>query len=88
MDSNKFVRLVIITLVVIVAYIGLALTHPAQRQLAEQAGTDIAASANMSNQPGAKEFVDAWPTLVWFIPGIIGGVLVVITLLKREEPKY
>ena len=81
----KFISIVLIWLAVIASYIGLAATHPAQLQLIQEASADLAASANMSNFPGTKELVDAWPMLVWFIPGIVGGVLTVMTLLKRDE---
>lgn len=81
----KILKIMGIIALVILAYIILGFTHSAQQQIVTSASASINASANMSNIPGTLEVVDAWPTLVWFVPGIVGLGVSVWILLKPEK---
>ena len=83
--NNKFVSLGVVWLFVIVAYLILAVTMPAGRELVSQAATDLAASANMSNFPGTQGFVESSPVWIWFIPGLVGIIITVVTLKKSDD---
>lgn len=83
--QNKLVAMLLIWGFVIVAYIILAVFMPAGQELVSQASTDIAASANMSNFPGAQEMVDSSPVWVWVIPGLVGVIFTAITLKRGDK---
>ena len=83
--NNKFVGLIVIWVFVILAYLILAVTMPAGRELASQAATDLEASANMSNFPGAQGFVESSPVWIWFIPGLVGMIITVTTLRAGDN---
>jgi hypothetical protein len=82
--TNKIIGLGLIWLFVITAYIILAISMPAIRELSTEASTQLTASANMSNFPGAQEAVDSSPYYLWFIPGTVGMITTVMFLVKNK----
>ena len=80
--GNKIVAFGIIWILVIFAYIILAVTMPAINDLVGVSSAALDASANMTQFPGAKEGVETFPVYVWFLPGFAGIVTTVIVLKK------
>lgn len=67
---------------VIVAYIFIAAAMPAIADITGEASTAMSATSNMTNYPGALEFVDSSPVWIWVIPGLIGVVVTAVVLKK------
>ena len=85
--NNKFVMIFLTWFAVVVAYIFIVVTMPAGRELVSEAATQMEASANMDNFPGAVEFVESSPVWIWILPGLAGVVFTVI-FLKREPKAF
>jgi len=65
------------------AYIFLTLFMPTLVDIITTANTTMAASSNMSNYPGTAAVMVGAPLWLYFVPGAIGFV-VVILILKSD----
>ena len=84
MISEQKSRLLILTwFIVIFVYVILAAAMPAITGLSGDTVDTLDAEHTMSNYPGTLEFLQAWPLLVWFIPGGV-GIVVTAVYLKQE----
>lgn len=81
---NKLGTVAMIVGFVIVAYLFLLVAMPVITDAVSTANTTMAATSNMSNYPGTQEAVLATPWVLFFVPGVIGIIAVVITL-KRPQ---
>lgn len=85
--QNKIIAIIVILLCVIGAYIILAVTLPAGRELVETAATELEASANMDNFPGTLGVVETAPLWIWFLPGIVGVIATVMVLRPGNQQR-
>lgn len=86
MFDNKFVKIFLCWVAVVIAYLFIALFMPAGRELVSTASTELDASANMTNFPGTSEFVGSSPVWIWILPGLIGFIYTAYMLKKQETP--
>ena len=81
--KNKLITLGVMWVLIILAYILMAVAMPAIGEITAQASTDIQSSANTSNMPGLVGGVESAPVYLWFIPGAI-GIIATAVILKRN----
>lgn len=81
--GNKLFWLSMIWLFTILAYIILGAVMPAFQSVTAEASTNLQATSNMSNYPGALQVIDSSPVYVWFIPGAVAVIATVVML--RDE---
>lgn len=79
---NKIGHVLIVIGLVIAAYLILMVTMGTVVDLAETANTTITASSNLTLYPGASEGLIAAPWVLWWVPGTIGMIAIVIILRK------
>lgn len=79
---NKLGTVTIIVGVVIIAYLFLLVVMPVMVDAVSTANTTMAATSNMSNYPGTQEATLATPWVLFFVPGVIGMIAIVITLKR------
>ena len=77
---NKLGKIVVVTIAVFILYLLMLVVMPFFSDMASTANTTMAASSNLTNYPGGAEGVLAAPLILWFVPGAIGMVVVVIIL--------
>jgi len=65
---------------VVVVYLIMLVTMPIVSEFASTANTTAAASVNVSLQPGSTSALLAAPLVLWFVPGAIGMIVVVVIL--------
>jgi len=84
--TNKIFWVVFIWFAVVVAYIFLAISMPAQNEIIVSVNTTLASgsSGNMSNFPGTQEVIQTAPVWLWFIPGLVGIVSTVMVLVRKS----
>lgn len=78
---NKIGSVILIVVVVVLVYLGMIVFMPVVSDLAATANATAAASTNMTNYPGANEFVMSTPWILWFVPATFGAGAI-ITVLK------
>ncbi len=79
---NKY-KTVILTLVFVsIAYLLMIVFVPILGDFAGSANATMAASSNMANYPGTSGFLLATPWIMWFVPGAIALIVIIITLKK------
>lgn len=79
---NKLGAVIIIIGVVIGCYLILLVTQTVVVNLVESANATITASSNLTNYPGTQGFLLSTPWIMWFVPGVI-GIVVIVIILKR-----
>ena len=79
---NKIWGVVIVTSLVAVLYLILLVTMPILVDATITCNSTINASSNMSLYPGTSSMVIATPWILWWVPGVIGMIIVII-ILKR-----
>ncbi len=79
---GKIGQVIIVLVGVIILYLLLMPIMPILTEFASTSNTTMAATSNLTNYPGAAEGVLMAPWLLWFVPGTIGMVLIVV-ILKR-----
>ena len=84
MSMKSIFAVGVIIVGVIITYVFLSLTDSGLNAIASQAASDIAASGNMSQQPGIQSAVAGFPLWKWFIPGFVGAVMVGFVLVKER----
>jgi len=77
---NKIGQVTLVIVAVIVLYLIMLVVMPLVSDMASTANTTMAASSNLSNYPGATEGIMAAPWVLWFVPGCIGMILIVVIL--------
>ena len=77
---SKIGHVMIVVGVVAVAYLLLLVVMPVLADFASTANTTMAASSNMSNYPGMQEATLSTPWIMFFVPGVIGMVVIVVIL--------
>lgn len=77
---NKIGQVTIVVVVVGILYLLLLAVMPVLTGVAATANATMAATSNMSNYPGASEGLIAAPWVLWFVPGAIGMIAVVVIL--------
>jgi len=81
MDKLKYVA--VTWLLVIFAYIILAVMMPVLTGMAGNASTELQATSNMSAYPGMLGVIETSPIWMWFVPGGIGIIATAIFLKKN-----
>lgn len=84
--TTKIVRVALILLTVTAAYLFIIIVIPLLADFASTANTTIGASSNMSNYPGLSGAILGAPLFLYFVPAIIGIVLIIIVLRAPETP--
>ena len=79
---NKLGAVLIIIGVVIGCYLILLVTQAVVVNLVESANATITASSNLTNYPGTQGFLLSTPWIMWWVPGVIGMIVIVIILRK------
>lgn len=79
---NKIGQVIIVIALVSACYLIILVTMGVVVGLAETANATMTASSNLTNYPGAAEAVLAAPWVLWFVPGVIGMVAIVV-IMKR-----
>lgn len=79
---GKLGGVIIIVAAVIFVYLLVLVFQTVLVDAVSTANTTMAASSNMSNYPGTQEAVLASPWVLWFAPGVIGMIAVVIRLKR------
>lgn len=69
---------------IILVYIILAVLQTPIQTITAGASSNLTATSNMSNYPGALEVVDMFPLIVWFIPGLVGIVATAVFLKQND----
>lgn len=70
----------IIIVLVAVVYGLMALFMPIIADLSTDARVTMAVEHDMENYPGTSEAMGSAPWLLWFVPALIGGVVIVVRL--------
>jgi len=79
---NKLGAIAIIVGMVIIAYLFLLVAMPVIADAVSTTNTTMAATSNMTNYPGTQEATLATPWVLFFVPGVIGIISVIITLKR------
>lgn len=69
---------------VVVCYLFLLVVMPVVVDMAASANTTMAATSNMTNYPGTSGMLVSVPWVLFFLPGAIG--MVVIVLILKTKP--
>ena len=75
---NKIGAIIIITVAVVIAYLMMLVVIPFLSDIVSTANT--AASTATGNFEASNSFLLSVPWIMWFVPGAIGGVSVVLIL--------
>ncbi len=79
---NKFKSIAIILAFVIIVYLLMMIFMPIVAGFAESTNAEMASSSNMTNYPGTAGFLTSMPWILWFVPGVIGMISIVVTLKR------
>ena len=81
---NKIGAVIIVVAVVAVAYLFMLLVMPVLTSIVSTANVSMAnATANFTTvYPGTSEFMVSTPWIMFFVPGTIGIILIVMILKK------
>lgn len=82
---NKLKAVVIIIAGVCLAYLMLLAVMPALTSIVAESSAIVGAHPNIDLHPGAQEGLDIMPWVLYFLPGVIGIIALVITLRRGEE---
>ena len=77
---NKLGAIIIVVGVVMFCYLVILVVMPVLTDAVSTANTTIAASANLTDYPGTQGFLLSTPWILFWVPGVIGMILVVIIL--------
>ena len=79
---NKIGAIVITVAMVIICYLLMLVTVPVMVGLISTANATMVASSNMTNYPGTAGFLTSMPWILWFVPGSLGIVVIIMILRK------
>ncbi len=77
---KKFGAVAIIVALMIGAYLFMMIAMPIISDFASTANTTMSASSNMSDYPGTLDATLAIPWIMWFVPAVIGMIIIIIIL--------
>ncbi len=80
---NKIGAIAITIGVVIMAYLLILVVMPFLADAAASANVTMNATSNMSNYPGTSGFILAIPWILYYVPGVLGMILIVGILRTR-----
>lgn len=83
---NKFKAIAIIVIAVLLCYGVLAVFINFVADTTVSTNQALDAASNMALYPGTSGFLLSVPWILWFVPGVIGIVLIVVVL--RSNPEY
>ena len=78
-------KIVVTWFIVIFAYIVLAVTMPGITSITNSTATALDATSNMTNYPGTKQLIQAYPVWVWLIPGGLGLCATAVFLRENSS---
>ena len=79
---HKIGRIAIVVVMVIAVYLFMLVVMPTIVDIVSSANSTMDASSNMSMYPGTSPAVLATPWFLWFVPGVVGMIAVVVILKK------
>ena len=80
---HKVGGVIVVCAVVFIVYLIMLVTMPTIVEVTLIANSTINASGiNTTLQPGSTEILIAAPWILWFVPGVIGMIVVVLILKK------
>ena len=79
---SKIGPVVVVIVLVAIAYILLLVVMPLVAEIASTANVTMAASSNMSNYPGTQDTMLSAPWALFFVPGVV-GIIAIVIILKR-----
>ena len=79
---NKLGAVLIIIGVVIACYLILLVTMTTVIDIVETANATMTASSNLTNYPGTQGALLSTPWILFFVPGVIGMVVIVLILRR------
>ncbi len=79
---SKIGAVLIVVGVVIAAYLIILITHPVMVDIVATANTTMVASSNMSNYPGTSGMLVSTPWIMFFVPGVV-GLIVIVAILRK-----
>lgn len=77
---SKIGQVMIVVGAVIGLYLVLLIVMPILSDMASTANTTIAATSNITNYPGTTSFLLSTPWILFFAPGTIGMIAIIIIL--------
>ena len=83
--AKKIMYSALIIIGVVGAYIIMLATQSTYNELISTANTSISATSNMSNYPGTLDFINSSPFWIWFIPGGVGTVALIVMLKTGDS---
>jgi len=78
---NKLGAVLIVIALVAVCYLILLVVMPTVTGIVETANTTLS-THDLTNYPGASEGLVATPWILWFVPAVI-GMIVVVLIVRR-----
>ena len=79
---DKIGAVIVVVVIMVVVYILMLVTMPVVVDIVAVANATATAEHDMTNYPGSSEFLVSTPWILWFVPGTIGMIAIVI-ILKR-----
>jgi len=79
----KIFQVIITVSIVLVVYLLMIVIMPVVVEMSLTANATMNASSNMSQYPGASEGLIAAPWILWFVPAVIG--MIVVFLILRSD---
>lgn len=80
---KKIGHVAIVIGIVFFVYLIMLVVMPVVVDMSLSANAAMSASSNMAAYPGGSEIVVAAPWILWFVPGGI-GIIVIVIILKRD----
>jgi len=77
---HKIGQVIVVVVVMIAVYLIMLVVMPVIVDVVATANSTMNASSNMSMYPGTSPAVVATPWILWFVPGVIGMIAVVVIL--------
>ena len=77
---SKIGQIIVVVSIVAALYLLMLVVMPVIVDLSLAANATINASVNASYFPGSTDMLIATPWILWFVPFVIGGIVVVIIL--------
>lgn len=80
---GKIGHVIIVVAMVVAVYLLMLVVMPVVVDMSLTANSTMNASSNMSLYPGASPALIASPWVLWFVPGVIGMIAIVVILKKQ-----
>lgn len=79
---NKIGAVIVTVVIVIFAYLLILVAMPILTEAVSTSNTTMASTSNMTMYPGTQEAVLSTPWVIFFLPAVI-GTIVVISILRK-----